>query len=85
MLPGQRPRVSKTMAFRVSVGASIDSEREDVSCRFTRPVADGDDVLISPPNTHWLPLCTVYGEDYHLARRTRRTLAATASRTDSNG
>ncbi|MHC9084768.1 hypothetical protein ACYX7E_06970 [Luteimonas sp. RIT-PG2_3] len=67
LLPGHRPRVSKTMAFRVSVGSSIDPEREDVSCRFTRPVADGDDVLISPPNARWLQLCTVYSEDYHLA------------------
>ncbi|MCD9028950.1 hypothetical protein LDO26_12105 [Luteimonas sp. BDR2-5] len=65
LLPGPQPQVADAMAFIISVGWLGNEDEAD--CRFRRATPDGSGEVIAPPNAQWLPICELYGSDYHLA------------------
>ncbi len=69
LLPGPPLRVADAMAFAVSVGwmGGDDEDEDRADCRFHSAAPDGAGEIIAPPNAQWLPICELYGSDYHLA------------------
>ncbi|MEO6102192.1 MAG: hypothetical protein ABIP44_00965 [Pseudoxanthomonas sp.] len=55
------------MDMMVEVGADLSSGEEDgtTRCRFSRRNGDAQEVIM-PPSKKWLPLCELYGNDYHV-------------------
>lgn len=62
-----RLRDYDNMALMITIGADMASDQDDAPARCTFSRRNGDNwQVVAPPGAAWLPLCEVYGDDYHL-------------------